>query len=656
MTDPVKDRNKSAFPFLEKGAPLRIFALQVEAVKTVNARYLALENDQQRATFEVAQLLLASSAHPEALEAICDVAELQKNGEFNREGVLDSKAWLDAAWKALRIVCDPFEQDERDRILHQFITLPQRSADEFSGDVAPLITAFRHLKALAANYEGLITDAESARILISCLDSETAKILRLTLKAEQKVSAKVVEAIQTLAEASGGRLGNNDSASVRGDAMFVTSLRRIPPPARQRHRQAQAPGGRQPGFPASTPCDRCGREGHCGTQCPARNGYCRYCNNQGHFERVCKKKQRAQAGVFPTEEARPPTAGGAVASGVQVVDACCPPDDEYGWIVSESSSLATSASSSVPWFCDTGCTDHVVARRHVEGCILRERPKVTKYWLAKRGLSFEASHEAAVLVEVTGADGGQRDVVLKLNISADSDVPALIKPHHLRVESQATQSWATLRDYYGALVKVRIDDPMGTATGSIPSFRWKPKAVDRAAGRCLFTHPLRAIPSLTQEVVHDWHVRLLHPGALRLRGTLREQGFEVSDDLCRTVTAACTTCHQKNAVTRTPPPSSTRRSPEQPFNHQVVWDLGHISEPGYGGEHTFSLLVDEATLTWRAKALKAKSSAPAHLLEWIHEEGSMNALQSDNAGELKSTQVQLICRESNVLMVVHFGG
>eukprot|EP00918_Siedleckia_nematoides_P083159 GHVU01182268.1.p1 GENE.GHVU01182268.1~~GHVU01182268.1.p1 ORF type:complete len:878 (-),score=111.10 GHVU01182268.1:360-2993(-) len=671
ISELVKDRNRSAFPLLEKGVALRVFELQVEAVKTVNTRYEGLETLEKKAAFEVAQLLLASAAYPEALEALCDVAELKKKGEFNdASGAVDSKLWLEAAWNALRNVCEPYEQDERDRILAEFLRLPQRSMTEFAGDVAPLIIAFKHLKSLAGNYEGLITDAESARILLSCLDQDTAKILRLTLKQDQKQSKKVVEAIQILAEASGGQLGNNASnGAVTGDLMYVSSINRLPTDAKPSRGSQFARGNRRPNVGSGDSrsrgdqCGRCGYE-HAGQQCPATGQYCRYCSFKGHFERACNKKKRDQAAhSSPGPSGAAPTypATGAAATGVDVLDARCPQDDIFGWMASGHAapcppslahSLSTDASPSTPpWFCDTACTEHVVARAYVDGCILRERPKVTQYRLAKRGLSFDSYHEAAVIVTVTGVDGAPKDLLLKLNLSSDSDVPALIKPHHLRLGPTPEVSWATIRDYYGDFVKVRIDDPMGTSTGTIPSFMWTPKPVDQATGACHFTRS-RANCCLSKEAVQRWHVRLLHPGALRLRGTLQEQGYDVSEALCWTVTSECTTCLKKNAVTHTPPPSTSRRSPEQPFNHQVVWDLGHVHEVGYGGEHAFSLLVDEATLTWRAKALKAKSSAPAHLLEWIHDEGPMKALQSDNAGELKSTQVQLICRDNNVHMVV----
>eukprot|EP00918_Siedleckia_nematoides_P014934 GHVU01032405.1.p1 GENE.GHVU01032405.1~~GHVU01032405.1.p1 ORF type:complete len:1037 (+),score=136.68 GHVU01032405.1:5784-8894(+) len=443
---------------------------------------------------------------------------------------------------------------------------------------------------------------------------------------------------------------------VQGEGMYVSSVNRLPPPPRTRFRPdtgLRTPSGAA--LEAST-CPRCGYSAHSpGQTCPAKTGRCRFCNTVGHFDKVCRKKQQGMAAPPPrTDAARHPLAGGAAAAGAEVLDARCPPDDFFGWTAAGREECCFSPED-VPrsplWFCDTACTDHVVARAHVEGCILRERPKVTQYRLAKRGLSFDSKHEAAVILTVTGADGKEKEVVLKINLAEDEDVPGLIKPTHLRLDATPEGSWATIRDYYGDLVRVRVDDPMGVSSGTIPSFRWTPKHVDSTTASCLFTRS-RAHAQLSKEEVQDWHVRLLHPGALRLKGTLQEQGYEVSDSVCRTVTSDCTTCLQKNAVDRTPPRSESRRSSEKNFNHQVVWDLGHIHEAGYGGEHTFSLMVDEATLLWRAKALKQKSAAPTHLLEWIHEEGPMSALQSDNAPELKSATVQLICRDNNVHMVV----
>eukprot|EP00918_Siedleckia_nematoides_P066166 GHVU01143884.1.p1 GENE.GHVU01143884.1~~GHVU01143884.1.p1 ORF type:complete len:1180 (+),score=96.66 GHVU01143884.1:451-3540(+) len=151
--------------------------------------------------------------------------------------------------------------------------------------------------------------------------------------------------------------------------------------------------------------------------------------------------------------------------------------------------------------------------------------------------------------------------------------------------------------------------------------------------------------------MRDAHERLLHPSSERLVGTFGEQGQVTTVAEVRRHLGECIVCSEKNAVHKKVPRSETRRTDGGAFNDTVWWDLGHFSDSGYSGQHTFSLMVDEQTLWWDGLPLNKKSDAPDHLLKWHHAYGPMQALRSDNAGELKGTRVQVICRDRNVYMV-----
>eukprot|EP00918_Siedleckia_nematoides_P052331 GHVU01114393.1.p1 GENE.GHVU01114393.1~~GHVU01114393.1.p1 ORF type:complete len:1362 (+),score=144.17 GHVU01114393.1:986-5071(+) len=296
---------------------------------------------------------------------------------------------------------------------------------------------------------------------------------------------------------------------------------------------------------------------------------------------------------------------------------------------------------------DTGCSQHLGPRGMFSGGILHERPLKQTYAMARPQTSFETEAEAAVGIECLDILGKWFPLVLRVSLGPD-DLPPLIKPTFAHLVSEPQQSWIQVRDYYGALRTIRVDDPQGAATHSLPSFSW------RLAHKTVFSSCFTvqyAMKAACTTTTRDLHARLLHPCPDRLAGTMTEQGLSTSTTHIRSVLGKCDTCAQKNAVNRSVPRSAGRRRRGDSFNDTVWWDLGHVRERGYCGEHTFSLLVDETTLWWDASPLKAKSDAPDHLLKWLYDHGAMEGLRSDNAGELKGTRVQVICRDHNVFMV-----
>eukprot|EP00918_Siedleckia_nematoides_P015954 GHVU01034451.1.p1 GENE.GHVU01034451.1~~GHVU01034451.1.p1 ORF type:complete len:984 (+),score=104.50 GHVU01034451.1:229-3180(+) len=145
------------------------------------------------------------------------------------------------------------------------------------------------------------------------------------------------------------------------------------------------------------------------------------------------------------------------------------------------------------------------------------------------------------------------------------------------------------------------------------------------------------------------HRRLLHPCPARLRATLAEQGVAMSVEAAKELSDGCITCKLKNSVHHSVPRSTGRRL-EVEFGSEVAWDLGYLWEPGYNGEKFFSLLVDSDTLWWDIQALRSKGDAPDHLTKWIAENGPPEKVLSDNAKELISVRVRLLCRDSRVYL------
>eukprot|EP00918_Siedleckia_nematoides_P039868 GHVU01086628.1.p1 GENE.GHVU01086628.1~~GHVU01086628.1.p1 ORF type:complete len:516 (+),score=40.91 GHVU01086628.1:129-1676(+) len=297
---------------------------------------------------------------------------------------------------------------------------------------------------------------------------------------------------------------------------------------------------------------------------------------------------------------------------------------------------------------DTCCTQNLVSRSSIEAAILQEWSATTTYNQVLAKSFFSTTTAAVIGITAKDEQGQPIHLVLKVNIGPP-DVPPLLKPKYLHLVPAPQTSWAVLVDYYGNERKLLVDDPLGACSGSLPSFLWQP-ADKRDLPRFCFAATSKSC-ALSAEDMCDAHERMLHPSAERLVGTLGEQGRTTTVAEVRRNLGTCSVCSEKNAVHKTEPRSETRRSGDGDFNDTVWWDLGHISERGYTGQHEFSLMVDEETLWWDALPLSKKGDAPDHLLKWHHEYGPMQALRSDNAGELKGTKVQVICRDRNVFMV-----
>eukprot|EP00918_Siedleckia_nematoides_P059106 GHVU01128902.1.p1 GENE.GHVU01128902.1~~GHVU01128902.1.p1 ORF type:complete len:1138 (+),score=128.93 GHVU01128902.1:635-4048(+) len=285
----------------------------------------------------------------------------------------------------------------------------------------------------------------------------------------------------------------------------------------------------------------------------------------------------------------------------------------------------------------------------VEGAVLVETPKTTLYRQVERGVTFQTKSQAAVAFSGEDPEGKPKTVVLNVNL-ASSDIPALIKPHYISIVPPPAACWVVVTDYYGEDQKFLVNDPQGENSGGLPSVLWAPVNTSDVAQT--FFSPTDDSPRISQSEATEWHQRLLDPCPERLEGTLREMGVSApSLSTLRQISSNCDLCQRKNAVVRKAPRSTSRRNPQNEFNHKVVWDLGHIHEVGYKGEHFISVLVEEATLWWDLFPLRKKSDAPDHLLKWIYEAGAPKGLSSDNAGELKGQRVRIICEKQDIHLI-----
>eukprot|EP00918_Siedleckia_nematoides_P001546 GHVU01003651.1.p1 GENE.GHVU01003651.1~~GHVU01003651.1.p1 ORF type:complete len:1455 (+),score=198.40 GHVU01003651.1:569-4366(+) len=455
------------------------------------------------------------------------------------------------------------------------------------------------------------------------------------MKEDQKDPNRVVEELRTLANATGATLGTGSKLSVReedGTALFTGRLNR---PGRVEGKESLE---EKRGFPKRRPqrqfeeggCGRCGFEQHNNADdCPARGVICRRCGKKGHYARQCKTK---------SETKHQPGNGPQVES-IRFVEIN---DEEEGWMVCKGKEKERVL------YADTCCSASLVPRSLVEGCIVKERPKSSRYTLAQFDKGLVVETEAIVMIGVEDDKGEYQKIGLKVNIGPEN-IHGLIKPRRAYLGYDNEVSWITVLDSDKRERKIKVVHAGAEkARRNLPFFKFIPVPqipVETCNGHVAW--------NVRENVsIQEWHERWFHPGTARMIGSLKEAHIPFNPAEVRALAESCTKCKQKNATFHKIPRSYGRRVGERKstFNYRVSWDLGHISERGYKGEHYFSLLIDDSSLWWEAMPLKEKGEAPDHLLEWISKNEAMNRLRSDNAGELKGSRVTIMCKDNNIYM------
>eukprot|EP00918_Siedleckia_nematoides_P001548 GHVU01003653.1.p1 GENE.GHVU01003653.1~~GHVU01003653.1.p1 ORF type:complete len:717 (+),score=84.69 GHVU01003653.1:50-2152(+) len=621
---------KSIFPELTSNIGFELWLCEVDAIKATSSIWLELE-DERRHSFEAHQLILACHKHSQVSAGLLAVYRKKTAGEFSGS----DERWLGKSWETIKAICGPLDKDMRNRLKIQLETLPQRAVSEFGGNVHELLIHFNELRSDTVKYGALYTEEMLADLLIRSSPARIQDLLRLTMKEDQKDPNRVVEELRTLANATGATLGTGSKLSVReedGTALFTGRLNR---PGRVEGKESLE---EKRGFPKRRPqrqfeeggCGRCGFEQHNNADdCPARGVICRRCGKKGHYARQCKTK---------SETKHQPGNGPQVES-IRFVEIN---DEEEGWMVCKGKEKERVL------YADTCCSASLVPRSLVEGCIVKERPKSSRYTLAQFDKGLVVETEAIVMIGVEDDKGEYQKIGLKVNIGPEN-IHGLIKPRRAYLGYDNEVSWITVLDSDKRERKIKVVHAGAEkARRNLPFFKFIPVPqipVETCNGHVAW--------NVRENVsIQEWHERWFHPGTARMIGSLKEAHIPFNPAEVRALAESCTKCKQKNATFHKIPRSYGRRVGERKstFNYRVSWDLGHISERGYKGEHYFSLLIDDSSLWWEAMPLKEKGEAPDHLLEWISKNEAMNRLRSDNAGELKGSRVTIMCKDNNIYM------
>eukprot|EP00918_Siedleckia_nematoides_P039134 GHVU01085179.1.p1 GENE.GHVU01085179.1~~GHVU01085179.1.p1 ORF type:complete len:1291 (-),score=161.41 GHVU01085179.1:355-4227(-) len=380
-------------------------------------------------------------------------------------------------------------------------------------------------------------------------------------------------------------------------------------------------------------CGRCGRNRHENrADCPATNAECNKCHRKGHFANCCRTRAENAAGVGETTQ------------WLQVLE----DGEEVAWLNSSHAEPSGGDPAELRGYTDSCCTASLMSRDKAKGAIVTEKPQVTTYHQTRRGQTLQANAVAVVALKARDTLGTERRFHHVFNL-VDEDAPTLFSTDvlYLGNGTKADKSWVKLKADTGAVITFPVTRPRRLGSFGLPFMKYSLAAVkareyDEGDQAALVS---RATPDLK-----SMHRRLLDPCPKRLQATLAEQGVKITTAEAEGASKDCETCQLKNATNKSVPRSASRHQEPSEFGANVAWDLGHIGERGFNGEHFFSLLVESGTLWWDVKALKRKSEAPDHLTKWIATNGAPKHLLSDNGGELVGVRVRLICRDSHVYL------
>eukprot|EP00918_Siedleckia_nematoides_P039129 GHVU01085173.1.p1 GENE.GHVU01085173.1~~GHVU01085173.1.p1 ORF type:complete len:1342 (-),score=216.71 GHVU01085173.1:36-4061(-) len=476
-------------------------------------------------------------------------------------------------------------------------------------------------------------------MLIRCLPANLQTLFRWTLLEKQMDPDAVIERLRTTIKATGAMLGSPSAGTVVDEtgptSLFTRTpdLPRVTRPQGRGNRGKKAGGFRGPASSAagstgghrnSAKCDRCGRDRHeSRSECPANDAECHNCQKKGHFARCCRSKGASSENI----------------NWATVMES----GEEVAWLTAEGSDRDKGLMHA---YVDTCCSASLMPRTTAQGAIMQETRCNTNYRQTLPGDVFRTSSAASVAVKATATDGSHPIFGLRVNLT-DSDTPTLLSAEECFITKDSRKSWATIKDIEGKEHKLKVERSTPSHGKPLPFIKLElasPHEVESPL-------PEKAMLSARVETTAEaFHRRLQHPCAARLKSTLAEQGVLITMKEAVETSNNCTHCKLKNAVLRSVPRSTSRYQESSEFGGHVAWDIGHISEPGLNGEHLFSLMVDSGTQWWDVKPMRSKAEAPDHLIKWVAFNGPPQRLLSDNAPELISVRVKMICRDSKIYL------
>eukprot|EP00918_Siedleckia_nematoides_P104055 GHVU01226946.1.p1 GENE.GHVU01226946.1~~GHVU01226946.1.p1 ORF type:complete len:695 (+),score=80.79 GHVU01226946.1:331-2415(+) len=633
----AKRPNKSIFPLLLPETPYSQWCAQVELVKLTNEKWQALCGTEataltaeKLAETEAAHIHLATAYHSKANAALLAVFHRRKAEN------LPAAEWLKQSTLALEKVCKPIDKDQQILIRNKLETLPNRAARELPR-IPDLLTEFDLLRADASRYKVPLTEEALADILLRSAPSSVQVQLLLDLKDDAEKPDEVYARLHSLAQATGAkleRLTGTQEANGGPSAYFTDQQSRPktsgPPRSTRQHRSQRSP------------CAKCGaKQGHASpSECRAVGKTCNYCGKPNHFAAVCRSRISGAPHGHPRPQQNGDGGGTALTQGGTQAESHFLEGTVWMTTTPE---LTPKEEKRI--YLDTCVSESVFPKWAVEGLDGSIQSTPLTYRTTAGG-NFTAATGAVIRLPVTLVDGGRQEIFINANVGPDT-IPCLCKPKCIHLMLTPEDSWVLLEDVNGIDWKVKVDCP----TGGPRRLPYLILRDDKVGGDQPSEPTCWHTVALTPDTLQGHHARLLDPCLPRLVGTMKEQGCDVTATDVKKAVGACSVCEKKNAVRRTPP-RSTRRSEKgdaKKFD-EVFWDFLIMHTPGLNNEKYVSLFVCAATLLWHAKALKQKSEAPTHLLEWIADYGAMKRLHSDNAPELKGTQVATICADNGILM------
>eukprot|EP00918_Siedleckia_nematoides_P011186 GHVU01024524.1.p1 GENE.GHVU01024524.1~~GHVU01024524.1.p1 ORF type:complete len:563 (+),score=60.23 GHVU01024524.1:394-2082(+) len=537
---------QSILPALEKDMNYDSWLTDVQATKMLSERWNRIP-DAKKEEAEAWDLLLAVRNHQKARESLQQVFEMK---QLPNSIIQTNAAWVLASYSAIKKVCAPLEADACKEACQDLEGLAEYAKTALAYDLKLTLERFRSLRAKAVKYQTGYPDRRLADILLQSVDPTVEAVVRATLSVEQQNPDKVLQTLEGMLAGAGSRLSRALPVVKEEDATahYVKQTTPQSPWQGDQHSRSQSWKGAQRSRPQNprpeeqdrASCRNCGKQHEFGRDlCPASNQACNYCQKPGHFGRVCRKKMRDERapgnnrGGSPVGSPGQHGRGNESAQSARFVDLTTFPQYETGWKAQDDPTPCAKL-----WQVDTACSSHIFQAEQVAESIVLERPREVTYRTAEPGRSFRTHTEVVVAVSIP--DDHDREQVLLLTGNACKQAASLIKPTHLQLLDSHANSWVSLTDYHGNVVRLRVDHPQGDSTTNIPYLT--PKFLTKHEYANKLEHTVRRTKQTPSTLeLQGMHARFCDPCPQRLHGTLAEQDYDIDMSTVVNVSKNCDT-------------------------------------------------------------------------------------------------------------------